>query len=248
MLTRPFHIAALLALAFTVPAAASELRIGPKAVIELFTSQGCSSCPKADALLEELSKRKDLVALAYHVDYWDYIGWADTFGSKAYSDRQRDYAESWGTGRIFTPQMVVNGTAGVVGSKRDLVSSEIAKAKLPLAVTIRETAKGMLQVSVPGRDDLNDAVVWLITFLDRAEVEIERGENKGRTVAYTQIVTGRQVVGMWESDTGAQLKLPLDEVLGNGSNGAVIMVQEERNGLPGAILGAASITRPVPAT
>jgi len=86
-------------------------------------------------------------------------------------------------------------------------------------------------------------VVWLVTFLDRAEVDIGRGENRGKKVAYTQIVTGRQVLGMWEADSGAHLKLPLSEVLTDGANGAVILVQEERNGLPGPIVGAASFTR-----
>ena len=245
---RPIHVAGLLALIFSVPAGASELRVEPRAVVELFTSQGCSSCPKADALLEELSARTDIVSLAYHVDYWDYIGWEDTFGAKANSDLQRDYAQSWGSSRIFTPQMVVNGSGGVVGSKREEVNAAIAAASLPVDVAIAETADDMLEVDVAARPGTKDAVVWLVTFLDRAEVDIERGENKGRKVAYTQIVTGRQVLGMWDPATGAQLKLPLDEVLTGSSNGAVILVQEERNGFPGPIIGAASITRSAPAT
>ncbi|WP_291830371.1 DUF1223 domain-containing protein, partial [Bosea sp. (in: a-proteobacteria)] len=89
-------------------AGAGEVRTSPKAVVELFTSQGCSSCPPADALLSELSEHDDLVTLAYHVDYWDYIGWPDSFGAKANSDHQRAYAESWGSARIYTPQLIVN--------------------------------------------------------------------------------------------------------------------------------------------
>ena len=100
-------------------AVAGELRVMPKAVVELFTSQGCSSCPPADALLRRAGAAPDLIALAYHIDYWDYIGWPDSFGSKDNSDRQRAYAESWGSSRVFTPQLIVNGAEGVVGSRRD---------------------------------------------------------------------------------------------------------------------------------
>lgn len=213
-------------------------------VVELFTSQGCSSCPKADALLEEMSKSPDYVALAYHVDYWDYIGWPDTFGAKANSDRQRDYAEGWGSSRIFTPQLVVNGVKGVVASRKGDVEGAVtgSGSTLPLQVDLK-TAGDMLDVSIGGDDDIEQAVVWLVTFIDRAEVAIERGENKGKTIAYTQIVTGRQAVGMWEPQSGASFKLPLSEVLTDTSNGAVIMVQQERDGFPGRILGAASFTR-----
>ena len=100
MLFRPLFCALAL-LAFGLPAAsvAGEFRQGPKAVLELFTSQGCSSCPPADALLDEMGQRPDVVTLAYHVDYWDYIGWQDTFGAKENSKRQRDYAAAWGSSR-----------------------------------------------------------------------------------------------------------------------------------------------------
>jgi hypothetical protein len=100
-----------------------------------------------------------------------------------------------------------------------------------------------LEVEIDGRAGLEEAVVWLITFRDWAEVAIERGENRGRTVGYAQIVTGRQVLGMWEPDSGAQLRLPLADVLGQDSNGVAIVVQAERGGLPGRILGAASFVR-----
>ena len=227
-------------LALLLPVVAGEVRQSPKAVLELFTSQGCSSCPAADALLTELGKRQDIVALAYHVDYWDYIGWPDTFGAKANSDRQRDYAQSLGSSRIFTPQLIVNGEEGVVASREDEVKAVIASATLTLPVTL-STSHDMLKVSIPPQAGLAEAVVWLVTFLDRSDVAIELGENEGKKLSYSHIVTGRQVLGMWEPATGARLKLPLSEVLSAPSNGAVILVQEERDGgLPGPILGAAS--------
>jgi hypothetical protein len=242
MFLRASLAAAVLALAVLPPVAAAETRAAPKAVLELFTSQGCSSCPQADALLEQMSKSPDYIALAYHVDYWDYIGWPDTFGAKANSDRQRDYAESWGSSRIFTPQLVVNGVKGVVASRKNEVEGAVTATGLNLPVTLTPT-DGMLDVSIGANDGMEQAVVWLVTFIDRAEVEIERGENSGKRVAYTQIVTDRQAVGMWDPDTGAHFKLPLTEVLTDTSNGAVVMVQQERDGLPGRILGAASFTR-----
>lgn len=239
MLCRPLPSVIALALIFVSPAGAGEIRQSPKAVVELFTSQGCSSCPAADAHLTELAKQPEIIALAYHVDYWDYIGWPDTFGAAAYSDHQRGYAESWGSSRIFTPQMVVNGSEGVVGSRQQEVGIAIQNAVLELPVELA-TYGNMLKISIGPKEGLREAVVWLVTFIERADVAIERGENEGKTITYTQIVTSRQVLGMWEPATGAKLKLPLAEVLSEPANGAAILVQEDRNGLPGRIIGAAS--------
>lgn len=212
----------------------------PKAVVELFTSQGCAQCPPADALLTSLAERGDVVALAYHVDYWDYIGWQDTFGSKMFSDRQRGYAKSWGSSRIYTPQMVVNGAEGVVGSKRDAVQDALASAQLPLDVSLRRHGD-MLAIGIPADDSLDDANIWMVRYLVRADVGIEAGENAGRNMVYTQVVTDRQILGMWEAEAGAEIKLPLAGLAGGeaGNNGLAILVQNERNGLPGPILGAA---------
>jgi hypothetical protein len=239
MLSRFVAAALAIALVLSSSAGAGEIRQNPKAVVELFTSQGCSSCPPADAALTELAQQPDIIALAYHVDYWDYIGWPDTFGAPANSDHQRAYAQSWGSSRIFTPQMVVNGAEGVVGSRKQEVGIAIQNAMLELPVELR-TKGDMLKISIGPKPGLGEATVWLVTFIDRADVTIERGENEGKTIAYTQIVTGRQVLGMWEPATGALLKLPLAEILTAPANGAVILVQEDRNGLPGRILGAAS--------
>ena len=116
--------------------AASSAAAEPKAVVELFTSQGCSSCVAADEYFEELSRRDDVLALSFHVDYWDYLGWQDTFGSPDNTERQRDYADALGDRRIYTPQIVVNGTASMLGSDRTAVESELATATLPLPVSM----------------------------------------------------------------------------------------------------------------
>lgn len=239
--------AALLALplvlaASSLPIAAGEVRTHPVAVLELFTSQGCSSCPEADALLTELSARPDIIPLAYHVDYWDYTGWSDTFGAAANTERQEAYAAAWSSNRIYTPQLVVNGSMDVVGSRRDEIEGAIASAQLSLPVMLG-WEDGMLTVDIAGRAGLDTAMVWLVTYLDAAQVMVERGENQGQTLTYTHIVTGRQLLGVWEPGAGAQLRLPMDQVLNGESNGAVVLVQAEHNGLPGPILGAAAFQR-----
>ena len=220
-------------------ASAESTRTRPKAVVELFTSQGCAQCPPADALLTGLAEEGDVVALAYHVDYWDYVGWEDTFGSQEFSDRQRAYAKSWGSSRIYTPQMVVNGAKGVVGSRRGEVHGALDGAALPLGVEIGRDGD-TLEVNIPPNTSLEDAVVWMVTYLDRADVAIDKGENAGKAMVYTQVVTKRQALGMWEGATGASLKLPLPEILDDGSTGIAVIVQQENNGLPGPILGAAT--------
>ena len=160
----------ILALAFPLlapgNAAAETLQTAPKAVVELFTSQGCSSCPKADQALETLIRDGDVVALAYHVDYWDYIGWPDTFGAKENSDRQRDYAEGFGSSRIFTPQMVVNGHSSVVASREGEVEAALSTAALPVAIDLEVAEDGMLEISVPAEaTDREAAMRILVTWL-----------------------------------------------------------------------------------
>ena len=242
MLNRLFSgliLASAMSLALVGPSGAETLRKGPRAVVELFTSQGCASCPPADALLTSLAERDDVVALAYHVDYWDYAGWADTFGDQSYSDRQRAYAKGWGSSRIYTPQVVVNGSLGLVGSRRDEVQDAVAESRLPLAINLWRDGE-MLKISVPADTSLADATIWAVTYINRADVDIEDGLNAGKSMVYTQVVTGRQILGMWEADKGAELALPLTEMLGTESTGLAILVQTERAGMPGVISGAAA--------
>jgi len=240
MSSLPIISAALAAALLVVPAAGAEIRDKPKAVLELFTSQGCSSCPPADAKLMELQKRGDVITLAYHVDYWDYIGWTDTFGAKANTDRQKSYAQSWGSSMIYTPELVVNGLKGVVGSRDKEVSGALDGATLVLPVALSVDDK-MLSISVGPQSGGSNAAVWLVTFKDHQSVAIDRGENAGQTMDYTQIVTSRQMLGMWDPTSGTHLKLPLSEIMAGGANGAVILVQTDKDGLPGPILGAASV-------
>jgi hypothetical protein len=239
---RRILLAALGFIALAVPSIAGEVKSNPKAVLELFTSQGCNSCPPADALLKSLDEKPDLITLAYHVDYWDYIGWADTFGAKANTDRQRAYAASWQSNTIYTPELVINGANAFVGSHKPEVEGAVASASLPIPVALKADGD-MLDVSIDGKPGEHESGVWLVTFINNADVTVSRGENAGKKLSYSQVVTGRHILGMWDPATGAHLRLPLDEVLTGPSNGAVILVQSERDGLPGPIMGAASFVR-----
>ncbi len=227
------------ALISTAPSAAAELKTNPTAIVELFTSQGCSSCPPADALLSEIGTRPDVIALAYHVDYWDYIGWRDTFGSAAFSQYQRDYAAARGKARIYTPQLMVNGANDVVGSRRSDVGAALTDEQLPVPLRLEES-NGMLTISALGDNRFAESKLWLVTFKSEAEVAIGRGENKDRVIDYTHIARERHVVGMWDPDFGASLTLPIKDMLGTESDGAVVVIQQDANGKPGRILGGAS--------
>lgn len=206
-------------------------------VVELFTSEGCSSCPPADAFLGELAARPDVVALAFHVDYWDYIGWKDPYGSPASTQRQRDYASALGLRMIYTPQMVIDGRADVVGSDRHGVESAIdAAARQPkLAVSIESDGSGH-RVVIPAATDEwtgGEAAVWLAVFDREQETKVHRGENGGRTLKEYNIVREWRRIGSWN---GAAVTIPLDVAADADRNGCAIIVQ---SGPVGPVLGAA---------
>ncbi len=219
-------------------AGAEEIESRPFAVVELFTSQGCASCPPADALFAELDARPGIIALAYHVDYWDYIGWKDTFGDRSFSDLQRAYARSWGKNRIYTPQLVINGTRDVVGSRRDAIEHALSGSRFAVKVDLTYE-EGVLDISIAGIPGSRESMVYLVTFKEREDVLIERGENRGKTITYVQVVTSRQLIGMWDPGYGSHLKLPVSELFRDDSDGVAILVQEQNDGLPGPIVGAA---------
>jgi hypothetical protein len=156
-------------------------------VIELFTSQGCSSCPAADALLGQLAERPGFVALSYSVDYWDYLGWRDTLGSPANSERQRDYAKARGDGRVYTPQAVVDGVTHANGSDEDAIQAAVAAASVRLAqvkVPVSMHGEGDTLVidvgAAPETSDQRSATIWLAIAKEVEKVVVARGENRGR--------------------------------------------------------------------
>ena len=242
-MTTPRFLAAVLALLAGI-GVVGPAEAGPRAVIELFTSQGCSSCPPADAFLGDLKLREDLIVLSLPVDYWDYLGWKDTFGKAEHSERQYAYSRARGDRRVYTPQMVVNGGRHMVGSNRAAVEKAISKSELPLDVSIK-SQEDSIEIAIAGADFPADhTTVRLITYKSSAEVAIGRGENGGRTVTYHNIVRSMRPIGMWKGKP-MTISLPRDEILGEDTDGCAVIVQEDTDSGPGRILGAAAWMLPV---
>jgi len=209
-------------------------------VVELFTSQGCSSCPPADALLAELTGRPDVVALSFHVDYWDYIGWKDPYASPQYTARQQRYTQALNLRYVYTPQIVVDGRADVVGSHRAEVLAAIetaAQRDRPIDITFVTNNGG--KVIIPqGHAPDEGATVWLAVY-DREHVtEVKRGENAGLIVRNANVVRSFERLGTW---TGARLEIPLDlsGALARGRDGCAVIVQRGR---AGPVLAAATMS------
>ena len=210
---------------------------GTPVVVELFTSQGCSSCPPADDLMKDLIKREDVIGLALHVDYWDYIGWKDEYGNPDYTRRQKGYAATGGRRMVYTPQMIVNGQEDVVGARGmevvDLIN-RYKNAPEPVSVTVTRDG-GSVVISVKPSDGSGGGAgpydVHLVRYTPLRNAHITRGELAGRDFEYVNIVDGWTVVGQWDGRDPAKLSAQID-----GDRPAVILIQ--RAGY-GAIVAAA---------
>ena len=195
-------------------------------VVELFTSQGCSSCPPADKLLHQLADQDDVIALALHVDYWDYIGWKDSFAQRAFTVRQKNYARAGGRKAIFTPQMIIGGREALVGHDAMTIAMTIQEQrKLPRAAQIdlvSRTEDGeLITVRLTPIEGRPIGVVQLIRYIPEATVEIRRGENAGKALSYANIVRDWKVVGNWGGgETELELAVP-------GPNPAVLILQKD---------------------
>jgi len=217
----------------------------PKAVIELFTSQGCSSCPPADALLVELSKSPDLVALTMPVTYWDYLGWKDTLGKDSFAKRQKLYSKARGDGQIYTPQAVINGVAHVIGSDR--VEIERAIKEHPASgsaarISLQEEGGNLRIRLTPTEAGDAKAGIWVLPTSHMVTVPITRGENQGKTISYVNVVRGIVRVGEWDGKE-MLVTTPLTATQAPEADSYVVIVQAEQPGrygmLPAAILGVA---------
>jgi len=237
---RSFHLIAVLAfLAGPFPATASET----KAVIELFTSQGCSSCPAADRLLGELAMHERLLALSLPVDYWDYLGWRDTLALNIHSVRQKVYAETRGDRQVYTPQIVINGVTQAIGSDRYAIERATAEAGLKSRLTVPVALKrsgATIEIEV-GAAAGTPASIWVLAVTRATPVAITRGENRGKTVTYHNVVRSWTRVGEW---TGKPVRtsLPVAALTATGADAAVILIQEAGSvEVPGRISGAAML-------
>jgi hypothetical protein len=228
---------ATLALTAFVQSAAAE---PVKGVVELFTSQSCSSCPPADEVLGTLIKRDGIIGLAFHVDYWDYLDWKDTFSSKESTARQYGYATSFHSTQVYTPQLIVNGRTSVRAGSPDNVFAAIddmAKSGEGLPVTVTANL-GQDRLSVTAGKGTGSANLVLVIFDANETVSIKRGENSGKTIEYHNAVTDIQTIGMWKGEE-LVVELPRGEYLKEKGYGCAILLQRMTDqGTPGEIIGA----------
>ena len=237
--------AAFVCNALITPALAGE----PRAVIELFTSQGCSSCPAADKVLGELSQDPSLITMSLAVDYWDYLGWKDTLALNGHSERERAYANARGDREVYTPQVVVNGVVHVLGSDKVAIEKAIAQTsasvsplRLPVKIIV---ANGKITVNVPaGTGENQSGEVWLCPITSKTPVAIGRGENSGHTLTYTNAVRRWVKLGDWNGKA-ASFSMPIAE-LPNAQyalrdvDQLAVIVQSGDRAKPGVMLGAAT--------
>ena len=215
---------------------AQESAATPAIVLELYTSQGCSSCPPADEILAALAADPRVIALALHVDYWDYLGWKDKFADPQFTARQKAYAKAAGDRMIYTPQLIVNGLDRIVGSRPDEIADALrAHAARPMTVRLVARREGgdlyIRAEAVPPQD--RPLRIDLVRYLPEEKVQIERGENAGLTMTYTNIVTDWDHLTDWRGDQAVELRVPL-----GGGAPAVVLVQGDG---PAEIVAAAAL-------
>jgi hypothetical protein len=209
---------------------------GKLVVVELYTSQGCSSCPPADQLLKKIAQEyDDVIALALHVDYWDYIGWKDVFADPAFSKRQKDYARAAGHRSVFTPQMVIGGIDHVVGFKPMDVANVIQKHRAvsdDVQVTATVAGNDVVVTLIP-RQTSGSYRVSLIGYSDGETVAIKRGENAGKSISYANTVRQLVDLGDWNGRSVTTLRHEKPE----GAHAAVLV---QKDGM-GPVVGAARV-------
>ena len=217
----------------------------PRAVVELFTSQGCSSCPPADKIIGELAKDPSVIALSMPIDYWDYLGWKDTLADARFSARQQAYSRVRGDRGVYTPQVVVNGSAHLVGSDRAGIEDAIGdtrKADGVMSVPVSMALAGkQITVSVAASGKAPAAMhgeIWICSISKEVSIAIGRGENRGREVTYHNVVRNLLKVGDWNGSAGSWT-VPLENISREGVDAAAVYVQDGNRDKPGLMLGAA---------
>jgi len=245
MTGRRYMALGTLAVALTAGISASAAE--PRAVLELFTSQGCSSCPPADKLFGELSQDPTLIPLTLATDIWDYLGWKDTLAVAGHSKRQKAYSHARGDREVYTPQVVVNGVVQTLGSDQTAIERAIAQTRRnaatlsqPLTLTV---ASGRVTVAAPStRSDASKsdagAEVWLCPVSKAVEVAIGRGENSGHTITYHNVVRRWVKLGVWKGNADSW-SIPLEDVKTEGVDAIAVILQNGTAAMPGAVIGAA---------
>jgi hypothetical protein len=219
----------------------------PRAVVELFTSQGCSSCPPADKIIGELAKDPSVIALSMPIDYWDYLGWKDTLADSRFSARQKAYSQMRGDRDVYTPQVVINGSTHLIGSDRAAIDSAIGnngKADGVMSVPVTMTLAGKqitVSVAASGKSPASQGEVWICSVSKAVPIMIGRGENRGREITYHNVVRTLLKVGDWNGTSGSWT-VPLENISRDGVDAAVVFVQDGNRDKPGPMLGAAYTT------
>ncbi len=208
-------------------------------VVELYTSQGCSSCPPADALLGEFSKQKGILALSFHVDYWDYIGWKDPFAAPINSARQQEYSRIFRKAYVYTPQIVIHGMTETTGSNRAAIMASIEQAKLApdVAIKLERLPSGDLKIRVARGRQPGHAAIWIAYYDPLHQTKIRRGENRGVKLDNYNVVRVLKKIGEWRGQRVA-LTIPAVEIKKHKGQGCAVFLQSAQKG---PILGAASL-------
>jgi hypothetical protein len=217
----------------------------PRAVVELFTSQGCSSCPPADKIIGELAKDPSIIALSMPIDYWDYLGWKDTLADSRFTARQKAYSKVRGDREVYTPQAVINGETHVIGSDRESIETAIGATNksdgvMSVPVTMTQAGK-QITVSVAAANKTHAAShgeVWLCGISKAVPISVSRGENRGRELTYYNVVRNLVKVGDWNGKPESWT-VSLDSVAHEGVDSAAVLVQDGNRDKPGPMLGAA---------
>ena len=217
----------------------------PRAVVELFTSQGCSSCPPADKVIGDLAKDPSVIALSMPIDYWDYLGWKDTLADARFSARQKAYSLMRGDRDVYTPQVVVNGATHVIGSDRAGIESAIGATKKTDGVMSVPVSMGIsgkqITVTVAASNKGPAAVhgeIWICSISKAVPISIGRGENRGRDLTYYNVVRNVLKVGDWNGVAGSWT-VPLENISREGIDAAAVFIQDGSRERPGPMLGAA---------
>ena len=239
---------ALIASALLSPAAMSA---EPRAVVELFTSQGCSSCPPADKLAGELAQDPSLLVMSLPIDYWDYLGWKDTLANPGHTKRQRAYSKARGDREVYTPQVVVNGVAQSLGSDKTAIETAVAQTRkqdgtlsLPLSMSV---ANDNISITIPAAKSAshNGATekgeIWLCPITKDVTVTIGKGENTGHTITYHNVVRRWVKLGDWNG-AARSFTVPVHDVTAVGGDAVAVVVQAGTKEAPGNMLGASLAT------
>jgi hypothetical protein len=229
---------------FAIVAIIRPAHADPRAVVELFTSQGCSSCPPADKLIGELAEDPSIIALSMPIDYWDYLGWKDTLADARFSARQKAYSHMRGDRDVYTPQVVINGSVHMVGSDRAGIEGAISATgksdgvmSVPVSMTVTNKQINVSVAAASGPAAMHGEV-WICSVSKAVPIEIKRGENRGRELTYYNVVRNVLKVGDWNGSPG-NWSVPLENISREGVDAAAVYVQDGNRDKPGPMLGAA---------